>query len=145
VEGNLRSGEGNSGQGYFHARRNSGVPHQGLDISGISGQTPVYANGNGTIETIGVAGQAGNRITINQGNGVVTLYAHLDSFAPGLQRGSRVTRGQQIGVVGQTGNAAGQAATEAHLHFGVLFDGTAQDPEPYLNGTAPCTPNPPQG
>ena len=140
----MRPGAGNSGQGFFRARRDSGIPHQGLDISGVSGVTPVLANADGTIATIGYVGAAGNRIIINHGDGVVTLYAHLDSFADGLEVGSQVRSGQQIGIVGQTGNAEGQAATEAHLHFGVLFNNVVQDPEPYLNGTAPCTPPQPQ-
>jgi YD repeat-containing protein len=141
VPGNLRPGVG--GQGYFGAHRiHDRRGHQGLDISGISGQSAVYANGAGRIQTIGAAGLAGNRITIDQGNGVVTLYGHLDSFTAGLQVGSQVASGQQIGIVGQTGNAAGQPLTEAHVHFGVSFNGANQDPELFLNGGIRCIPPP---
>ena len=141
MPGNLRPGVG--GQGYFGAPgRHDRRGHQGLDISGVSGQSPVYANAAGRSQTVGNAGLAGNRITIDQGNGVVTLYGHLDSFANGLQVGSQVVSGQQIGIVGQTGNAAGQALTEAHVHFGVSFNGVNQDPELFLNGGIACAPPP---
>lgn len=68
----------------------------------------------------------------------------LIAFANGLQVGSQVAGGQQIGIVGQTGNAAGQPAAEAHVHFGVAFNGVNQDPEQFLNGGIPCAPPPPR-
>ena len=42
-------------------------------------------------------------------------YAHLDSYAPGVEAGVRVRRGDALGTVGSTGNARGP-----HLHFQVL-------------------------
>ena len=44
----------------------------------------------------------------------VTLYAHLASFASGIQEGATVTAGQNLGVMGTTGTSTG-----IHLHYGV--------------------------
>jgi murein DD-endopeptidase MepM/ murein hydrolase activator NlpD len=133
VAGNLRPGVG--GQGYFHApRRGDPQGHQGLDVSGITGQSPVYANRNGRVTFAGpTAGMAGNLVIIDHGGGVSTRYAHLSSFAAGLATGSIVSEGQQIGIVGQTGNASNLPASEAHVHFGVQYGTQNQDPANYLN------------
>src|SRR6266852_3277082 len=58
VPGHLRPGVG--GQGYFGARRTRGRTHQGLDISGVSGVSSVYANLSGIVTFVGRAGDAGN-------------------------------------------------------------------------------------
>ena len=46
----------------------------------------------------------------------ILMYAHLDAYQPGLMEGQRITQGQQIGVVGTTGNAD---ANVPHLHFAI--------------------------
>lgn len=76
---------------------------------------------------------AGNLVIIDHGGGVSTRYAHLSSFAAGLATGNIVSEGQQIGIVGQTGNARNLPASEAHVHFGVQYRGQNQDPANYLN------------
>ena len=63
---------------------------------------------------------------------MTTRYAHLDSFASGLVTGSIVSEGQQVGIVGQTGNARNLPASEAHVHFGVQINGRNVDPANYL-------------
>jgi RHS repeat-associated protein len=136
VAGNLRPGIG--GQGYFGASRKHGTgTHQGLDISGVSGQSAVYANLSGVVSFVGVAGDAGNLVIINHGGGLSTRYGHLSSFASGLKVGSFVFEGDKVGVVGQTGNAAGQLATEAHVHFGVQLNNRNQNPATSLNSPCP--------
>lgn len=136
VAGHLPPGIG--GEGYFGASRKHGTAsHQGLDISGVSGQSAVYANLSGVVSFVGVAGDAGNLVIINHGAGLSTRYGHLSSFASGLQAGTFVFEGDKVGVVGQTGNAAGQLATEAHVHFGVQLNGRNQNPATYLNSPCP--------
>jgi len=137
VPGNLRPGV--RGQGYFHApRRGDPIGHQGLDISGVTGQSPLYANRNGRVTFAGATnGMAGNLVLIDHGGGVTTRYAHLSSFAAGLATGSIVSEGQQIGIVGQTGNASRLPASEAHVHFGVQINGQNRNPETYLNSGCP--------
>lgn len=54
----------------------------------------------------------GNEVTIDIGGGVFAFYAHLAPGSPKVKVGDRVTRGQEIGTLGNSGNS-----TEAHLHF----------------------------
>jgi murein DD-endopeptidase MepM/ murein hydrolase activator NlpD len=61
----------------------------------------------------------GKRVIIDHGNGVRSVYAHLDQVAAGVVAGARIEAGQIIGAVGVTGTQAeGEPGTEApHLHF----------------------------
>jgi len=68
---------------------------------------------------------AGNWVVISHGNGIVTKYMH--SSATFVSPGDQVTRGQNIGLVGNTGNSFG-----AHLHFQVEVDGVAVNPLNYI-------------
>ena len=70
----------------------------------------------------------------------IFYYAHLDQYAPGLKEGQKVRRGQRLGTVGTTGNAAPDAP---HLHFAIMrttddaewWEPTnAINPYPYLSG-----------
>lgn len=72
-------------------------------------------------------GILGNHLFIDHGNGEFSLYAHLKPGSVSLRAGQRVTRGQQIGAVGSSGNS-----TEPHLHFQVC-DG----PDPLLCAGVP--------
>jgi murein DD-endopeptidase MepM/ murein hydrolase activator NlpD len=73
------------------------------------------AYGNMTLIDHGVVG----------GVHMTTLYAHQKAF--GVKPGDRVTKGQPIGLIGDTGYATGP-----HLHFEVRIDGAPVDPAPYL-------------
>lgn len=98
------------GAGRFGAARN-GHTHQGQDIMANCG-IPIVAARGGTIEKVAVDGNAGNYVVIDAaGTGVDMFYAHLREPSP-LAEGSAVLSGQQIGVVGRTGDA-----TACHLHF----------------------------
>jgi len=91
--------------------------HDGIDISGRGG-TPILAAYDGVIKTRTWSNGYGNFVDIEHDGGYMTRYAHMVS--PGLVApGSRVVRGQQIGVVGNTGNSTG-----AHLHFEVRRNGS---------------------
>ncbi|WP_144792798.1 VCBS repeat domain-containing M23 family metallopeptidase [Microbacterium paludicola] len=91
--------------------------HDGIDISGQGG-TPVLAAYDGTIRARAWSNSYGNYVDIEHPGGYVTRYAHMVS--PGLVApGGTVVRGQQIGVVGNTG-----ASTGAHLHFEVWRNGS---------------------
>ncbi|WP_020574965.1 M23 family metallopeptidase [Actinopolymorpha alba] len=101
--------------------------HTGLDFAASEG-TPVRAAAAGTVVFAGRAGPYGNLVKIDHGSGVVTSYAHLRAFAPGVE-GATVIAGQMIGEVGTTGNSTGP-----HLHFEVRVAGRLQDPELWLSG-----------
>ncbi len=88
--------------------------HQGLDIKTRSG-VPVIATADGTVVKAQRTGYLGKIIEIDhEGDRFKTLYAHLKDYADGLKVGQKVTRGQIIGYVGNTGRSTG-----AHLHYGV--------------------------
>lgn len=102
--------------------------HKGVDFAAGEG-TPYYAADSGTVIYAtydgGYNGGAGNWIVISHGNGLVTKYMH--SSAVYVRVGDQVSRGQNIGAVGNTGNSFG-----AHLHFQVELNGTAVNPMNYL-------------
>lgn len=99
----------------FDERRGN-ARHQALDIMAPRG-TPVVAVDDGTIARLFTSKPGG--LTIYQYDPAEKLayyYAHLDRYAPGIERGKKVKRGQVIGYVGSTGNARSDAP---HLHFAV--------------------------
>ncbi len=88
--------------------------HKGLDIKTRSG-VPIIAAADGKVVRIERDGYLGKIIEIDhEGTKLKTLYAHLKDYADGLRVGHKVTRGQIIGYVGNTGRSTG-----AHLHYGV--------------------------
>lgn len=110
--------------------------HSGLDLVAPHG-SPARAAAGGTVVFAQTYFAYGLMVDIDHGGGVVTRYAHLSGFAPGLRPGSRVAAGQVIGQVGRTGRA-----TTAHIHFEVRIQGRPVDPKPYLS-LAACTPRTP--
>jgi murein DD-endopeptidase MepM/ murein hydrolase activator NlpD len=96
--------------------------HSGVDWAGPIG-TPIMAAGAGEIEEAGRKGEYGNYIRIRHANGYKTAYAHMSRFAPGISEGVRVTQGQVIGFLGNTGISSGP-----HLHYEVLVNNQYVDP-----------------
>ena len=96
--------------------------HQGVDFAAPTG-TAIMAAGTGFIEKIGMNGGAGNYIKIKHINGYKTAYGHMNKFASGLKKGSKVTQGQTIGFVGSTGMSTGP-----HLHYEVIFNNKKINP-----------------
>ena len=88
--------------------------HHGVDLFAPRG-TPVCAATSGIVVYKG-GSELGGHVVYLFGEGVLTYYAHLDSWAPGLHVGQRVRRGTRLGRVGDSGNARG---TSCHLHFAV--------------------------
>jgi murein DD-endopeptidase MepM/ murein hydrolase activator NlpD len=112
----------------------NGRPHKGIDLAGSLGD-PILAADGGKVGLVGFDRDGyGNFIVVDHGNGMLTLYAHLDSV--GVQEGQTVSAGQQIGEQGTTGGSTG-----VHLHFEVITNATpgdptsgqSVDPEPFLN------------
>jgi murein DD-endopeptidase MepM/ murein hydrolase activator NlpD len=108
--------------------------HEGIDISRADyapGQPLVACvDGELVLQSVGAANQ-GNAWVLVDAAGHGYRYHHLESFAPGLSVGARVTRGQVIGTMGRSGNP-----TTAHLHFEVhrgATYGNPVDPLPLLN------------
>ncbi|MEO1169902.1 MAG: LPD38 domain-containing protein [Pseudomonadota bacterium] len=94
--------------------------HNGVDIAAPTG-TPINSPLGGRVVSVGRAGANGNRIVIDHGNGLRSVYSHLSGFD--VEAGQIVERGQQIGRVGSTGRSTGP-----HLHWTVYRNGEAVDP-----------------
>ena len=95
----------------FHPILRTNLPHTGVDFAAQRG-TPVRAVGDGIIAEAGWNGGYGKAIDIKHDGTYLSRYAHLGSFAEGIQIGAAVTKGQVIGYVGSTGRSTGP-----HLHF----------------------------
>lgn len=98
--------------------------HAGLDIAAPTG-TPIIATRGGTVITTGSVDSYGLRVYINHGGSTVTRYAHMSKIT--VRRGMRISRGDEIGKVGSTGNSTGP-----HLHFELRRGGSPKDPELYM-------------
>jgi murein DD-endopeptidase MepM/ murein hydrolase activator NlpD len=120
----------------FHERRGKAT-HEALDIMARRG-TPVLAVDDGRVVKLFRSVPGG--ITLYQFDAAETVayyYAHLDGYAPGIAEGKQVKRGDVIGYVGSTGNAAPDAP---HLHFAIFklgpdrkwWKGEAVNPYPYF-------------
>lgn len=104
--------------------RGTAAMHAGVDIRGPVG-TPIYATADGIVAESHWRGGYGNMIEIDHGKGIATRYGHMSKLiAPA---GSRVKRGQLIGLMGSTGRSTG-----SHLHYEVRIDGRAVNPIPFL-------------
>ncbi len=97
--------------------------HAGMDFSAKVG-TDIYATGNGTVTFAGWKQGYGNCLMINHGYGYQTLYGHLSKFRARV--GQKVTRGEVIGEVGNTGKSTGP-----HLHYEVIVRGRNDNPSRY--------------
>lgn len=120
VTGGVTSGFGYRDAFMTDSGQMSSSYHEGIDIGAGFG-APVGAAGAGEVIMAGWNGGYGNTVKIDHGNGLVSMYAHLDSIAVSV--GAMVSKMQTIGAVGSTGNSTG-----AHLHFGLYQDGAAIDP-----------------
>lgn len=113
----------------YYGKRSLGGWHGGIDIVRPGGSTgrPVVAADSGTVTLARWNGAYGYCVIIDHGNGLSTLYAHMQSGSICVSAGQRVSRGQQVGRIGGTGNVTGP-----HLHFEVRVNGTKVNPAPYL-------------
>ncbi len=132
LEKPIRKGRMTSGFGMrVHPVLGTPRLHQGIDYGAAQG-TGVRAAAKGVVQYARRKGRLGKVVSLLHANGLVTRYAHLSHFAPGIREGSRIDQGQFIGFVGQTGLATG-----AHLHFEALVHGRHIDPRSLANAPAP--------
>lgn len=106
----------------FHPVLNKWRAHKGVDYAAAIG-TKVKVTADGTIDFVGKQGGYGNVVIVNHQGRYTTVYGHLSRFASGLRRGQRVTQGEIIAYVGQTGLATGP-----HLHYEFKINGQQHDP-----------------
>lgn len=106
-------------------------PHRGIDLAAPMG-TPIYATGDGRVESLGYESGYGNVIKIAHHNQLyTTVYAHLQKFQKGIFRGGFVKRGQLIGFVGQSGLATGP-----HCHYELHVNHQPRNPKTVALPTA---------
>ncbi|WP_368645639.1 peptidoglycan DD-metalloendopeptidase family protein [Alkalibacterium putridalgicola] len=98
--------------------------HTGVDIAGSG---PIIAARAGTVTTAGYNGALGYYVKVDHGDGYTSVYSHMQ---PNLSvaRGQRVSQGQQLGIMGTTGDSTG-----VHLDFKVYKNGETVDPMNYIN------------
>lgn len=97
--------------------------HAGVDLAAKRG-TPVLAAADGEVVVRARRGGYGRYLRLRHGFGLETVYGHLQGYAQEAWPGRRVRRGQVIGYVGSSGLATGP-----HLHYEVILDGRALDPQ----------------
>ncbi len=96
--------------------------HNGVDYAAKRG-TPIRATGEGVIQSVGWKSGYGRTIVIRHGGEITTLYAHLDKYHPLIAKGAKVSQGQTIGYVGDSG-----LATAPHLHYEFRIGEKRTDP-----------------
>ncbi len=102
-------------------------PHTGADYAVPKG-TPVLAVDDAVVALVGDFFFSGNSVFLDHGNGLISMYFHLDEVF--VENDDEVSRGRLIGTVGSTGRSTGP-----HLHFGVRWQGARVDPELLLGGS----------
>lgn len=99
--------------------------HYGLDFGAACG-TPINAIGDGTVTFTGGAGDFGNRVIIDHGDGIESIYGHVSAQYP-VKQGQTVTAGTPVATVGGTG-----VGTGCHLDLKIQLNGEHTDPRVFL-------------
>ena len=117
---------------YFGVRRTfNGEPknrHTGTDYAVGMGNA-VQSVADGEVVITGEHFFAGTSVYVLHGNGLVSMYFHLDSID--VEVGQEVKKGDTVGKVGSTGRSTGP-----HLHLGVRWRSSRVDPTPLLGDPA---------
>lgn len=108
---------------YGVSRSETGY-HLGVDFYNPCG-TPIMAAAEGVVAFVGYESSYGNLIVIDHGGNVQTYYAHCSTMK--VEEGDRVSAGDYIGTVGNTGRTTG-----CHLHLEIRLNGFTLDPMDYL-------------
>lgn len=99
-------------------------PHSGLDVV-VKRGTPIKSSAQGVVLTVDEYFFNGKTVFVDHGNGLITMYCHLDRID--VKLGQPVRKGQRIGLAGKTGRASGP-----HLHWSVILNGAMIDPELFI-------------
>jgi murein DD-endopeptidase MepM/ murein hydrolase activator NlpD len=114
-----------SGFGYRRDPKGYGTRmHEGTDMAGSYG-TPIYATADGTVTHAGWDNGYGRLVKIEHDFGVETRYAHLSQVR--VEVGQRVSRGDQIGDMGNSGRSTG-----THLHYEIRLGGGPVNPMTFI-------------
>ncbi len=100
--------------------------HEGIDFGAACG-TPVKAVRGGTVSFVGADGGYGNRVIVDHGDGISSVYGHLGTGSYRVAEGDVVEAGTFVGDVGRTG-----VGTGCHLDLKIDQGGSFTDPEAFL-------------
>jgi hypothetical protein len=109
-------------KGMITDRFDSNIGHYGIDLA-TAPKEHILAVAGGTVILVDYSITAGNMITIQHANNVLSTYRHASKIFK--QTGDKVKSGEVIGVVGNTGTLS----TGVHLHLEIWQDGEAMNPE----------------
>lgn len=101
-----------------------GRAHEGTDLAGAHG-SPIYATADGVVTFAGTLSGYGRLVKIRHDFGIETRYAHQSKIH--VKVGQRVSRGDHIGDMGNTGRSTG-----THLHYEVRVNGKAVNPMTFI-------------
>lgn len=102
-----------------------GRMHEGIDF-GVPEGTPIPASNAGTVIDNGYGSGTGFYVDLDHGSGIITRSFHM-VVQSDLAIGTVVSKGQTIGLVGNTGNSFG-----AHLHWETIVNGVHQNPRDFM-------------
>lgn len=111
---------------YYKGKKIDEQVHLGIDLASLA-NSPVQAANNGRVVFAERNGIYGLAVVLDHGQGLATLYAHLNAAEVTLNQ--EVKKGDIIGYTGQTGLAGGD-----HLHFGLMVNGVAVNPKEWWDG-----------
>ena len=105
---------------YYNGKKVDEQVHMGVDLASLANSNVQAAN-NGRVIFADRLGIYGLTVVLDHGQGIASIYSHLSKIGVALNKD--VTKGQVIGLTGQTGLAGGD-----HLHFGVMVSGVFVNP-----------------
>lgn len=115
----------------YKTRNESRSTHNGMDLIGPNGVDDIIAIEAGTVTYTGYDASGGGYWISITTNGIEHRYFHLKKGSIKVSKGDKVTKGQVIATMGDSGNATGN-----NLHFAIYKNGYV-DPEPYLMNENP--------
>jgi len=98
--------------------------HPGIDFRGNTGDD-IKATADAVVKKAARNNVLGRYVILSHGNGYETVFAHMHKTL--VKKGDKVTRGQIIGLIGNTGRSTG-----SHLHYGIKYNNKSIDPMKYL-------------
>ena len=120
-----RISRGVSGSGTIsNGRVSKSAGHTGVDIDCETGDE-IFSMMDGTVIVASSGGPFGNKVMIDHGDGLKSMYAHLNTMS--TTAGAEVLAGESIGTCGATGNSSGD-----HLHWEMYFNNVVINPTDYF-------------
>ena len=101
--------------------------HSGIDFAGAEGAMAVAAY-EGVVSDVSYDALNGNVVTIDHGDGLVTVYGSLDT--PVVSEGQTVAAGESLGAISTS--ATNEMSDGSHLHFEVKLNNEIVSPYDYL-------------